>query len=242
MSATMWLIIAIVGFSVSGIALIAAILMFIKMNIPAIIGDLSGKTVAREIKAMREANVFSGEKLHRPSSVNANRGKLTEKVKGTEYDNAICGQVNISKRIDITDNGQLGYFKNAETQAQIAESVSVQRTTESPSANVGEVDIEQQRTLADCERENATDVLAGNNKTAILKENQETAILSDTRQTEILCEVHQTDILCEDNDLSQRIGETSVLSVKENIEQSELKIGLFEITRSVIKIHTDEVI
>ena len=52
MSANTWLIIAIIGFSLSGIALIAAVIMFIRLNIPAIIGDLSGRTVAREIKAL----------------------------------------------------------------------------------------------------------------------------------------------------------------------------------------------
>lgn len=80
MSAIAWLIIAIVGFSLSGIALVAAIFMFIKMNIPAVIGDLTGKTVAREIKAMRDANISSGDKSFRPSKVNLERGTLTEKV------------------------------------------------------------------------------------------------------------------------------------------------------------------
>ena len=81
MSAQTWLIIAIVGFTLSAIALVVAIFMYIKMNIPAVIGDLTGKTVAREIKAMREANVASGDKHPRSSSVNINRGKLTDKVK-----------------------------------------------------------------------------------------------------------------------------------------------------------------
>ena len=58
MSAQTWLIIAIVGFTLSAIALVVAVFMYIKMNIPAVIGDLTGKTVAREIKAMREANVL----------------------------------------------------------------------------------------------------------------------------------------------------------------------------------------
>lgn len=80
MSATAWLIIAIVGFSLSGIALVASIIIFIKMDILAIIGDLTGKTVAREIKAMRETNAASGDKHFRPSAVNMERGTLTEKV------------------------------------------------------------------------------------------------------------------------------------------------------------------
>lgn len=62
MSAENWLLIAIIGFALSGIALIVAVFMFIKMNIPSIIGDLNGKTVAREIQAMREANASNPQK------------------------------------------------------------------------------------------------------------------------------------------------------------------------------------
>lgn len=56
MTADTWFLIAIISFALSGIALIVAIFIFIKLNIPSVIGDLSGKTVAREIRAMREAN------------------------------------------------------------------------------------------------------------------------------------------------------------------------------------------
>lgn len=80
MSANTWSIISIVGFSLSGIALVAAIIMFFKLKIPNIIGDLSGKNVAREIQAMRAANISSGDKRFRSSRVNQNRGKLTEQM------------------------------------------------------------------------------------------------------------------------------------------------------------------
>ena len=57
MSAETWFIISIVGFSLAAVALIAAVILFIKLNIPAVIGDLTGRTVAREIKAMKEVNL-----------------------------------------------------------------------------------------------------------------------------------------------------------------------------------------
>lgn len=62
MTADTWLLIAIIGFSLSGVALIVAVFMFIKLNIPSVIGDLNGKTVAREIQAMREANAANPQK------------------------------------------------------------------------------------------------------------------------------------------------------------------------------------
>lgn len=101
MSATAWLVIAIVGFSLSGVALVVAILMFIKMNIPAIIGDLTGKTVAREIKAMRDLNESNGDRRFRTSKVNMERGTLTEKVSNISLDVATLKKAHASKRLDI---------------------------------------------------------------------------------------------------------------------------------------------
>lgn len=116
MSATAWLVIAIVGFSLAGIAFVAAIILFIKMNIPAIIGDLTGKTVAREIKAMRESNASSGDKRFRPSAVNLERGTLTEKV---APDADALKIAHASKRLDKTDglgkSGKLGRRKGGTT-------------------------------------------------------------------------------------------------------------------------------
>jgi hypothetical protein len=80
MDATTWLIISIVGYSLAGVLLIVVIFMFFKMNIPAIIGDLNGKTAARQIQEIREKNKLTGNKQHRPSTFNVERGTLTAPV------------------------------------------------------------------------------------------------------------------------------------------------------------------
>ncbi|WHZ02750.1 hypothetical protein QNH48_28165 [Neobacillus sp. YX16] len=80
MDATTWLIISIVGYSLAGILLIVVVFMFFKMNIPAIIGDLNGKTAARQIQEIREKNKLTGNKQHRPSTFNVERGTLTAPV------------------------------------------------------------------------------------------------------------------------------------------------------------------
>ena len=80
MDATTWLILSIVGYSLAGVLLIVVILMFFKMNIPAIIGDLNGKTAARQIQEIREKNKLTGNKQHRPSTFNVERGTLTAPV------------------------------------------------------------------------------------------------------------------------------------------------------------------
>lgn len=89
MSATTWLIIAIVGFSMSGVALAITIFMFIKMNIPAVIGDLTGKTVARQVKAMRDANKSNNDNVNIKLSLekaenNSTENRITEPLSSDE--------------------------------------------------------------------------------------------------------------------------------------------------------------
>lgn len=87
MNATTWLIIAIVGFSLSGITLIAAIFIFIKLDIPAVMGELSGKTAAREIQAIRAAS----------------ESEKTEKTEDTKENNikkSAMALAHLSKRLD----------------------------------------------------------------------------------------------------------------------------------------------
>lgn len=184
MSATVWLIIAIVGFSLAGIALVAAVIMFIKMNIPAIIGDLTGKTVAREIKAMRELNASSGDKRFRPSAVNLERGTLTEKVANTPMSTADLKKAHASKRLDKTGglgaSGKLGGKKGGTV--GLAEGNS----TVNPVSNVAPANATEK--LSD----NATEVLSNgtevlSNRTEVLSNgttvlNSGTTVLSGTEE------------------------------------------------------------
>lgn len=212
MSETTWLIIAIVGFSLSGIALIAAVILFIKMNIPAVIGDLSGKTVAREIKAMRDANASSGDKLHKSSHVNVERGKLTEKVKDEEINSSIMAAAHASRRLDRT--GQSMHLKKKEIVEHPSSANLNVRTTESLSSNVGEVDLDARNS---------------------------TAVLTETNQTEVLTEVCQTEILSEVENATDYDG-TTVLSETEELVQENIEPVVFKVTKSIVEIHTDEVI
>ena len=54
MSAETWFIIAIVLFVLAGLLLAAAIIVFFALKIPEIIGELSGRNYAKELKRMRE--------------------------------------------------------------------------------------------------------------------------------------------------------------------------------------------
>lgn len=212
MSATTWLIIAIIGFSLAGIALIIAIFMFVKMNIPSVIGDLSGKTVAREIKAMREFNNANGDRRFRPSKVNLERGALTEKVETSQDNKKAMAEAHASKRLDNVKSGEL----------------SEKKTYNSGSGTVGLNDFEI----------NPTDVLAEGNEPTEMLSNGETEVLNEN-ETEVLNE-NATEVLS--NETTVLNGTTVLSETEELIEESEVILVPFKITKSEIVIHTDEVI
>lgn len=226
MSATAWLIIAIVGFSLAGIALIVAVFMFIKMNIPSVIGDLTGKTVAREIKAMREFNNSKGDRRFRPSKVNLERGTLTEKVDTSIDDKKAMAEAHASKRLDRTETKE--NKKNSKSQKS--------------NGTIGLNDFEM----------NPTDVLnEGSTPTEVLSDNS-TEVL-ESNATEVLSE-NQTEVLNTDNTeaLSENTNElfddsTTVLSegttVLENTEElGNNKPVSFKIIKDNVITHSDEVI
>ena len=224
MSAMAWLIIAIVGFSLAGIALVAAVIMFIKMNIPAIIGDLTGKTVAREIKAMRESNASSGDKRFRPSAVNLERGTVTEKVAHTPLSTSDLKKAHASKRLDNTggigSSGKFGGRKGgtvglAEGNSKVNPVVVPANATEKLSDNATEV------------LSNATEVLSSGVTDVLFL------------ATEVLS--NETDILSNSTTVLNS-GTTILSSTEELTAEDNVKPVAFKVVRSEVMIHSDEVI
>lgn len=56
MSAELYQMISIIAFICGGIFTIAAVVLFIKFDIPALIGELSGKTAEKKVQEIREQN------------------------------------------------------------------------------------------------------------------------------------------------------------------------------------------
>lgn len=224
MSANTWLIIAIIGFSLSGIALIAAVIMFIRLNIPAIIGDLTGRTVAREIKAMRDTNASSGDKRFRPSAVNLERGTLTEKVAGNTANNVALAHA--SKRLDKT-SGNLSEKGSKRKSGTVGLSDAVQ----GKSGRVGSEPTDMLNSDS-----NATEVLS-TESTEVLSDNA-TEVLSDNA-TEVL-DTNATEVLSDGTEVLS--NETTVLSPTEQLKTDASKPIAFKIKHDEVITHSDEVI
>lgn len=92
MNAEVLQIIAIIAFSLSGIFLVTAVILFFRLNIRSVIDDLSGKKAERQIKELREQNRQAGDNgraLYQPSAGNSltewkNEGKSGRIARTTE--------------------------------------------------------------------------------------------------------------------------------------------------------------
>lgn len=64
----------------AGVLLVLAVALFFLLDVPKLYGDVSGRTAKKAIEAIRQHNEQSGNKAYRPSAVNAERGRITDKI------------------------------------------------------------------------------------------------------------------------------------------------------------------
>lgn len=217
MKASTWLVIAIVGFSIAGVALVAAVIIFILMDIPAVIGDLTGRTVAKEIKAIRASNASSGNKIHRPSRVNLDRGMLTEPQKNGMTDGKSRSVPIAKKSAEIGKKAQTVKKERAADKPQIDLSIATDKLSD------------REGILA-----NTTETLS-DEATMVLDSTSE--ILSDN-ETEVLEGVYTERL----NDETQVLVNDATVVLEQQEENEENQAVSFKVSRNVVIIHTDETI
>ncbi len=211
MSAGTWTIIAYAGFALAAVGLVTTVVLFFRLNILSVIGDLSGRTVAREIQAIREANAASGEKIHRSSRVNVDRGPLTDVVdQGRSGGKAAMGH--LSKRLDSTTGG-LATEEGEEEQKRKRNPLRFEPKKEPRKKFASQ----SETPPTDVLKAEKTDVLK-TNETEVLKE-EPTDVLNKTA-----AEVANqgTDVLQTGTEvLREEAGETAVLTRDEDLRQED---------------------
>lgn len=68
------------GAVLAGIMFVVSVLVFFVLNIPKVIGDLTGLNARKAIENIRNQNENTGDKIYKSSPVNRERGKLTDKI------------------------------------------------------------------------------------------------------------------------------------------------------------------
>lgn len=226
MSANTWLIIAVVGFSLSAVSLAAAVILFFRLKIPAVIGYLTGKTVLREVKLMRE-NSNGGTGKNSRQNTDSGTKSATAKAE-VEKNGRVRGAAHSSKRLDKTSES-LNESKKAK-----AKSANYTDNTSTTSTNSSQkiTDVFKNSFTAGL-RSEATDVLK-ETVTEVLPTGTE--VLS--KETDVL--TRATDVLSNGTDVLSE--NTTVLSTeKQPTEETVRPVG-FKTVRSIIVVHSDEVI
>lgn len=80
MSSTEYMVICYVAAALCILSLLITLFIFFKLNIPGVIGDLSGTTARKGIESIRNENARTGNKAHKTSHINRERGRLTDKI------------------------------------------------------------------------------------------------------------------------------------------------------------------
>lgn len=68
------------SFIAAAVFFLVAVALFFLLEIPKVIGDLSGSTAKKAIENIRQQNEGTGDKAHKPSVENLKRGKVTDKI------------------------------------------------------------------------------------------------------------------------------------------------------------------
>lgn len=76
--------ISLISFVLAGVSAVLAVVFWFVFKIPAVIGDLSGRTARKSIEKMRVNNEKTGKKDFAPSKTNLKRGKVTELINEPE--------------------------------------------------------------------------------------------------------------------------------------------------------------
>lgn len=71
---------SLAAFIIAGVLFLSAIALFFLFNIPKVFGEVSGSTARKAIENIRQQNEQTGNKAYRPSPVNAERGKITDRI------------------------------------------------------------------------------------------------------------------------------------------------------------------
>ncbi len=172
-AANVWLVVAIVGFVLSGLSLIAAIVVFIKLDILSVIGFLTGKNFTRGVKRIKETNKADSGVLN------------TDDSTGSTDDKSAMSYAHASKQLDKNSSKLTGSAEDKKSKSgRINKNPKAESTEILPENNADNVlesfrgkSSEGTEVLDNSKRQpNATEVLDSNerqpNATEVLDSNE----------------------------------------------------------------------
>lgn len=257
MSANAWYMISLAGYFAALIGLIVTVVLYFKLDILDVIGDLSGRTVARELKTMRENRGTKGiryspgmKKIGKSSAAGiktGRSGKLPKKTGGLRK----TGGLKKTGGLTVGTTAQTPVSRKAKHgTAQMGVQVAVQPDKRVLHSKTDKLNRETEELYEDFDPrveysktdrlENAAEPVKTKG-TAILSPGTEvlpaaaragTEVLTERRGTEVL-ESRGTEVLREGTALLDESG--TCLLTEDTVESVK-----FSITRSYLVVHSEE--
>lgn len=156
--------ISLISYILGAISLFLAIIFWVNFNIPAVIGDLTGRTARKSIESMRANNEKTGNKSFMPSKTNADRGKLTSTMPDTDE----TTETLVKKKDVESDYQETGLLDENRMNAYDSEQTGL--LTEEKETELLETDVLGTELLDDY---NETGLLVEENATTLLDESVE---------------------------------------------------------------------
>ena len=217
MSANAWLIISVVGFSLAGILLVVAAVLFFILHIPALIGELNGKTAMKQIENIR-SGINSQRKAHYTPDAQLKTSADSDRAE-TPLSRSAVMAAHASKRLDVSSPAGAAPLTDV--------------LTDPPQPDSGEDGGGSDCSTAVLEA-SSSDVTALLSETGTQPLSEEKAG-SDSNATEVLqpCSLS--------GPADELHGETMVLGITQRLEE-DCPSSVFEIARTMVVTHTDEAV
>lgn len=97
-------LISTISFVIAAISFVVAVFFWFNFKIPAVIGDLSGRTAKKSIAQMRANNERVGGRGYRPSSTNARRGRLTDTMQHSSKLTGTSNAIEVKRNVPVEDS------------------------------------------------------------------------------------------------------------------------------------------
>ena len=134
------------SYIVAAVMFVITVMLFFLLNVPRLIGDISGATARKAIESIRQQNEMSGDKAYKPSPVNSKRGRVTDRISdyGTVHNSFSGMAVNVGTE-DLQMKGQpaAGGQDRTDETTVLSENRQVQASSETTVLSKGMLNIEE---------------------------------------------------------------------------------------------------
>lgn len=199
MSASTYQILSIVAFSIAALLFILAVVLFFVMNIPQIIGELSGRTAIKQIKQIREQSSGAHIKQNYHNVLNSDRASDVRKTYDSRKLHTASGKIGSSPSGSMAGSSNSAASASINNKVYKPSGVSLQEST----GRTGDMTYQPKSSMVQKKGGNGTVMMSEAYKTMPDNADQATGLLKENMND-------QTEVLQENQDIATGVLNSSV--------------------------------